>query len=187
MKRSRIPYLVGSVVLLAAGVYFFVYLWRWEWNRAMVAGLLFVAAEIGLGIALVLDRIRRMEEALNSAARSGAVGGAPPEVLARIRESAPPPHDHFEWLTPREGQMGVFVPVLMGMGAVASFLAWAVERVARATARPTLERGLAARLVPLAWPEGGLMGQGQREGMAVDGLLAGPGRTGSRRDGPTGG
>jgi hypothetical protein len=53
--------------------------------------------------------------------------------------------------------MGVFVPVLMGMGVVASALAWVIERLARATARPALERRLAARLAPLSWPDGGLV------------------------------
>ncbi len=43
------------------------------------------------------------------------------------------------------------------MGVVASGLAWLVEKLARATAGPALERGLAARLSPLAWPAGGLV------------------------------
>ena len=146
MRANRLASLLGVVVLLASGLYFFVYLWRWEWNRAMVAGLLFVAAEVGLATGLVLRRISRLGRA------------APPEVVARIRETAPPPRDHFAWLRPRD-QMGVFVPVLMGVGAVASALAWVVERLARATAGPGLERGLAGRMAPLSWPAAGLAGR----------------------------
>jgi hypothetical protein len=43
----------------------------------------------------------------------------------------------------------VFVPVLMGAGVIMSGLAWIVERVARRTARPALERGLAVHMAPL--------------------------------------
>jgi len=152
--------LLGAVVLVASGLYFFVYLWRWEWNRAVIAGLLFVAAEVGLATGLVLGRLRRLGAA------------AAPEVVARIRETAPPPRDHFEWLKPK-GEMGVFVPVLIGVGAVASALAWAVERVARITAGPVLEQGLPGRMAPLSWPAAGLAGRPERDADPLA-LLTGP-------------
>ena len=65
------------------------------------------------------------------------------------------------------------MPVLMGVGALASALAWAVERLARATAGPVLERGLAGRMAPLSWPAAGLAGrpEGDADPLA---LLAGP-------------
>lgn len=148
MKPGRIAGLLGTTVLLTTGLYFFVYLWRWEWNRALIAGVLFVATEVAVAAVTVLNRLQRMEDRLQS---------PDPAVLARIRESAPPRRDHFEWLSPRSGRMGVFVPVLIGMGVVASALAWLVERLAHATARPVLERGLASRLSALAWPAGGLV------------------------------
>ena len=148
MKAGRIAAVLGVTVLVATGLYFFVYLWRWEWNRALIAGILFVATEVAVASATVLNRLHRLGERLTS---------PDPAVLARIRESAPPPRDHFEWLSPKSGRMGVFVPVLIGMGVVASGLAWLVERLARATAGPALERGLAARLAPLAWPKDGLL------------------------------
>jgi len=160
MRAARIPSLLGIVVLVASGLYFFVYLWRWEWNRAVVAGVLFLAAEVGLATVVVLDRIRR----LGAEAR--------PETVARIRETAPPARDHFAWLRPKD-QMGVFVPVLMGVGAVVSALAWAVERLARATARPVLERGLAGRMTPIAWPAAGLGGRGGHDADPLS-LLNGP-------------
>jgi hypothetical protein len=160
MRTNRLASLLGVVVLVASGLYFFVYLWRWEWNRALIAGLLFVAAEVGLATGMVLTRLRRL----------GAAAG--PEVVARIRETAPPPRDHFEWLKPR-GEMGVFVPVLMGVGAVASVLAWVVERLARATASPVMEQGLAGRLAPLSWPGAGLGGRSEHDADPLA-LLTGP-------------
>lgn len=148
MRRRRISGILGGAVLASTALYFFVYLWRWEWNRALIAGMLFIATEVAVAAGVVLNRLRGLENRLTA---------PDPAVLARIRETAPPPHDHFEWLSPKSGQLGVFVPVLIGMGVVASGLAWLVERLARATAGPALERGLAARLSPLAWPSGGLI------------------------------
>lgn len=150
MRAGRIAAALGGVMMFFTALYFFVYLWRWEWNRALIAGVLFVATEVAMASAVVLSRLRRMEERLQA---------PDPAVLARIRETAPPAHDHFEWLSPKSGRLGVFVPVLIGMGVVASGLAWLVERLARATAGPALERGLAARLSALAWPAGGLVPQ----------------------------
>lgn len=148
MRPGRIAAVIGVTVLVATGLYFFVYLWRWEWNRALIAGTLFVATEVAMATATVLGRLRRLDDRLAE---------PDPAVLARLRQSAPPPHDHFEWLSPRSGEMSVFVPVLIGMGVVASALAWFVERLARASAGPVLERGLARRLGPLGWPSGGLL------------------------------
>jgi len=160
MKANRLPSLLAVIVLVASGLYFFVYLWRWEWNRAVVAGVLFLAAEVGLATVVVLNRIGRLGEQ------------ARPETLNRIRETAPPPRDHFAWLRPRD-ELGVFVPVLMGVGAVASVLAWVVERLARATAGPALERGLAGRLAAISWPGAGLKGSPSPEADPLS-LLAGP-------------
>jgi hypothetical protein len=160
--------LVAAAVLLATGIYVFVYLYRWEWNRALFAGLLFLATEVGLALSIVLERLNGLER------RVGQPGQAPPppEVLARIRESAPPPADPFRWLKSGDGSAHVFVPILLGAGVVASALAWVIERVARFTARPAMEEGLAGRLAPLSWPDTPLVEP------AADPLrwLEGPGR-----------
>jgi hypothetical protein len=148
MRPGRIAGVIGGAMLFFTALYFFVYLWRWEWNRALIAGMLFVAAEVAMASATVLSRLRRIDDRLQA---------PDPAVLARIRETAPPARDHFEWLSPKAGRLGVFVPVLIGMGVVASGLAWLVERLARATVGPALERGLAARMTALAWPTGGLV------------------------------
>ena len=176
MRAGRVAQLAALLVLLGSGVYVVVYLYRWEWNRALIAGMFFLIAETGLGIALVLQRIQRLEQRVTRPAVGGAViptevsPEGRDEVLDRLRETAPPARDHFQWLRPENQGMGVFVPVLMGAGVVASALAWLVERLARATAQPVLERGLAARMAPLAWPRRGLT---EADPDPLD-LLAGP-------------
>ncbi len=177
MRAGRVAQLAALLVLIGSGVYLVVYLYRWEWNRALIAGVFFLIAEIGLGIALVLDRLRRMEEKLSRRTPAGTLVPPPTasseqfeDVLGRIQETAPPRRDHFSWLRTENHGMGVFVPVLMGAGVIASALAWLVERVARATAQPVLERGLASRLTPLSWPPRGYT---EADPDPLD-LLAGP-------------
>jgi hypothetical protein len=151
----RIATAGGFLVLAASGTYFFVYLYRWEWNRALFAGILFVATEVALATGAVLDRLgslaRRIDESDSRADERD-------RVLASLRATRPDPQSRFAWLRPDDEHLSVFVPFVMGAGVLASALAWILERVARATARPTLERRLADRLAALAWPHGGLVG-----------------------------
>ena len=149
MTARRLFYAIGLAVLASSGVYVFVYLVRWEWNRAMFAALLFVAAEVVLLGAVVLDRLRNLSSQVESLKR----GDPDPRVVERLRETAPPPSEPFAWLKPGGDQLGVFVPVLMGAGMVLSGLAWLVEKIARRTATPVLERGLASQLSTLALPD----------------------------------
>ena len=144
MIAKRLSVMLGLVVLAFSGAYVFVYLYRWEWNRALFCLGLFVAVEIAMGIAMVLNRLNRLSE------RIGAIDR---DVLARIQEAAPEPGKPFAWLAPDESRTAVFVPVLMGAGLVLSAVAWGVERLASSTARPVMERGLARRLSTLALPD----------------------------------
>jgi hypothetical protein len=152
MIGKWLAYLLGGVVLVGSGIYVFVYLYRWEWHRALVSGVLFLAAEIGLATALVLKRLSELNRRLDQ----GVSDHARREALSQVRSAAPPPQNHFDWLRRSSERMGVFVPVLLGAGMVASALAWVVERVARATAGSVLEHSLATRLARLAWPVEGL-------------------------------
>ena len=162
----RLAAALGLVVLLSSGVYVFVYLYRWEWNRALFAAALFIATEMALLGTAVLGRLRTVMTGLEEL-RHRPVD---PLVLARIQETAPARRDHFAWLSPEREELGVFVPVLMGAGVVLSGVAWLVERLAGASATPALERGLAGRLSKLSLPEGGLVGEGDHPLS----LLAGP-------------
>ncbi|MEO6121554.1 MAG: hypothetical protein ABIW46_04195 [Acidimicrobiales bacterium] len=167
MNAKRLGWAMGTATLVGAGTYLLIYLYRWEWNRALTAGVFVLIAEVALGTAAIMERLRAMEERL--ARQAPAATPSTDRALRVLRQTAPPARDHFAWLTPRADQLGVFVPVLMGAGAVLSGLAWLVERFARRTARPVLEHKLAARLGALSLPEGGLVGPGP------DGTLSGGG------------
>ena len=154
MKRLAIA--LPAAMGVVCGTYTILYLVRWEWNRALIAGTFFVAVEIVVVALLVIDRLARVERRLD------ALAAAPPATdldpaLEAIRGSAPPPHDHFAWIRDQAGRTNVFLPVLLGAGVLASALAWAVEHVARATLTPVRERRLAERLGALQPPAGGLL------------------------------
>jgi hypothetical protein len=148
MNGRRIAYVAALATIGASGYYFFVYLTRWEWNRALTSGIILLAAEIGLVGAMVLERISRLKANMVPAPPRGH--DPRPQVLARIQESAPAYRNHFAWLRPERSN--VFVPVLLGAGVIVSGIAWVVERIARATAGKGMERGLALKLEPLAPP-----------------------------------
>jgi hypothetical protein len=145
------------VVLVASGAYFLVYLYRWQWNRALISGLFFVAAEIAVVASVLLRRLQAIEDRIEE--RKGRPAPAsPPDALEAIRRSAPPPQDHFAWLKESPSGTNVFIPVLLGAGVLLSGVATVVERIAGATAKPVLEDRLALRLQPLAMAAGGLLG-----------------------------
>ncbi len=149
-----------ALMMAVTGSYVLVYLFRWEWHRAIITGLFFVAAELGLVAMILLRRLAAIEVRLDQiGAATGPDAEAARDVaLARLREGAPEPTPRFRWLDPSEGATNVFLPFLLGVGAVASATAWVVEQVARRTALPVLERRIAESLVPLAPPAGGLVG-----------------------------
>ena len=47
--------LLGGITLAASGAYTFIYLYRWEWNRALMSSALFIAAEVAV-VAMLLSR-----------------------------------------------------------------------------------------------------------------------------------
>jgi hypothetical protein len=150
----RIAYLAAIVTAAAAGWYFFSYLEKWEWNRAIVSGVIFLAAEIAFVGALVLDRLGRLGRSIGEL-REERAREPRPELLARVQEAAPEQRNPFAWLT--SDRSNVFIPVLLGAGVIMSAFAWVVEKIARISAGPKLERGLALRLERLAPPPGGLL------------------------------
>lgn len=155
MNARRLALLAAFVVMAASGAYVFVYLYRWEWNRALVSGIIFLAAEIGLLGALILDRVAKVGRRLDELDRGR--GPVDERVLRRLQENAPEPAKPFAWMT--RSQTSVFVPVLFGAGVVLSALAWVVDRIARATAGPAMEKGLARTLTALQPLPGGMLGE----------------------------
>ena len=110
--------LLNVVVLAFSGVYLLLYLYRWEWSRAVVSGLFFVAALSVLLAGVVMNRLDRLERRL--------LRMLPDERPISPRETPDAP---FPWLQPPEGTF-VFVPVLMGTGVLLTALAHIVQRLA---------------------------------------------------------
>ena len=155
MNRSlvhRLGRLLSGAVLVASGSYVFIYLVRWEWNRALIAGLFFLAAELvliadvllvrfgGLGHQIEAERTREQTTAL----------------AARLRANRPDSPGPFAWLAPDRDRLDVFLPVLIGAGVVLSAVAYLVEQLSRVTAVPVAEHELARGLSTMALPIEGL-------------------------------
>ena len=151
MKPHQATSALLGVAMATTGVYLIVYLFRWQWNRALICGVLFVACEVLLLSRMILQRLRRLDERLSSLGEE--------RVQARIVATRPEPKDRFAWLEESVTRTNVFLPVLLGAGVLASAAAWAVENIARRTARPALERSLAGSLGALAFPTGGFLGE----------------------------
>ncbi|MGZ8571116.1 MAG: hypothetical protein ACXWW5_02710 [Actinomycetota bacterium] len=171
MTASRLARLlvriVGVIVLVASGAYLLVYLYRWEWNRALISGVFFLIAEVALGLGSLGRRLSRVEERVEKLDRPAALRVSdatqrPPkprfEAGADLQAEGQAAGGPFPWLEP--GSLSVFVPVLLGLGAILSGIAYLIERVATATdpgaAQTAVERRLAdlqppASLIP---PEG---------------------------------
>jgi hypothetical protein len=144
-----LPRLLTAVVLALSGAYLLIYLYRWEWNRAIISGLFFVAAEVAMATAMIMRRLRALERGLEHPTGRPE---ADPAVLARIRQADVARPHPFRWLAPDPGRTSVFVPVLLGAGVILSALAYVVERIAEATALPVLDHRLARRLAVLTPP-----------------------------------
>lgn len=148
---AAVQRLLAGLVLVMAGGYMLVYLYRWEWNRAIISGLFFLAAEIALASSMLLRRLRSLEQQPARPAEPAAV------VYEQLRGADVERPNPFRWLAAGNGTMPVLVPVLLGAGAVLSAIAYVVERVAEATAMPAFDRLVAQRLAVMAPPPAGLL------------------------------
>ncbi|QFG23407.1 hypothetical protein [Actinomadura sp. WMMB 499] len=143
MTARRLGFLVLGVTIFWTAAYVVVYLVRWEWQRALMSGvLLLIALVVGIAAAGA-RRLARIERRLAELREPPPV---PRGRYATSREEEPP---RFRWL---EGDSyRVFIPVLLGAGIVVSGLAALVERVAGAFGR---DAGPPAALAP---PAGGVL------------------------------
>jgi hypothetical protein len=146
----RLGWLLGAVVLAFTGIYTIVYVYRWEWNRALFVAILFVALEVAGALALVLRRLKRIEAKVDELPDRQA------QVAAHLRATAPE-RKHFAWLERSMSETNIFITVLLGAGVLLSGVTWLVDRVATRTALPTLERSLAQRFDAAALPAGPLV------------------------------
>jgi len=140
-----IAWLAGVGTLIASGGYMVVSLNRWEWNRALFFGLIFLIAEVALATALILRRLTRLE------------GRFDPAVEGIIRATRPPARDRFAWLNESAQNSNVFITFIVGGGIILSGIAWLVDRIAAGTTTPAGEQKLASALAPISYPRGGLL------------------------------
>lgn len=160
MKAIRLGLFVSIVSTLLAGLYFIVYIYRWEMHRALIAGTVFLAGEIALATTLVLRRIETLRPPEPAIAPS-----TPTETTAAVDVPSEPasgevhapegsrPARPLPWLG--ADRFGVFVPILLGAGTIVSGVGWVVEHLARMTTDESrssgrFERNLAAIAVPTA-------------------------------------
>lgn len=135
---------LALVVLVVSGVYMIVDLARWEWNRAIISGLFFVASLVIVSTFVVMRAIQRLGARLDRLAATSRS-----EVRAVLRSSNDQVASrHFEWLDQPPDRLGVFVPVLLGAGVILSALAYVIERIAGAFAGATLDRRTASAIAP---------------------------------------
>ena len=150
MIARRLGLLVTLVVLVASGTYLLVYLYRWEWNRALISGVIFLAAEIAvIGWALnsKISELGRQVDTMSATRIAGHLDAA------RRDE----PSHAFDWLKRSTTRTNVFIPILLGAGLILSGLGWLVEKLGKATAGRTSDHRLAANLSRLAPPAGGFL------------------------------
>lgn len=121
-------------VILTAGAHTLLYVQRWQWARASLVGVAFVAALVIGATVLVMGRLDRLERRLVAAERAparSAVPGPTPLDSDTVGGEAVP---DFRWLAP-PAQTHVFIPILLATGMVVSVIAAAVESVAVAVQR----------------------------------------------------
>lgn len=156
--RRAVIALLAAVTLAVSGGYLFVYLYRWEWNRAIISGVIFLAAEIALIGWLLNGRLKAVSDSLSSSLSSRAHDQARHvRIAGHLSDARDRPSTVFDWLSPRNQRTGVFVPILMGAGLVVSGLAWLVEWLGRNTASRLSDDQLARGLAGLAPPPGGFL------------------------------
>ncbi|WCH90862.1 hypothetical protein POD33_01405 [Streptomyces moderatus] len=150
----KIAYVLAALAATGAGTYLIVYLYRWQWQRALICGVLLLIIEVMLFGLVTLGRLNRIEERLRDTdRRQRELDARQEDVLTRLREPATVREEtRFRWLEDPADRSYVFVPVLMVAGVVLSGLAWVVQKLASTTAGPA-ERRLAGRLAVLSAPD----------------------------------
>ncbi len=134
------------VVLVASGTYVLVYLYRWEWNRALISGLFFLTALISLTTGMVLSSLQKLSGRVDRLERrSHSVDRTAHTIRTTNAAHA---SRHFQWLREPPDRLGVFVPLLIGAGALLSAVAYSIERLAGVVARRSVDRTTAGLLAP---------------------------------------
>jgi hypothetical protein len=149
--RRLVMWGVAGLTLAGTGAYVIIDLYRWEWVRAIMTALFFIAAEIGLIGWMTTGRIRDLEHRLEQQS------GRRQSIARHLRVARERPSETFRWLSPPSNGAYVFVPLLMAAGIVLSALAWLLERLSRAVAGQTADARLADQLARLGPPPEGFL------------------------------
>ncbi len=148
---KAIAWLAAAATLVAAGAYTVVSLARWEWNRALFFAIVFVAAEVGLAVALLLHRLARVEALVTDLP-------APDPGVRRALRDTREEGERFAWLrvdpTDVVGRTHVFITLLVGGGVLLSAGAWVLDRLASHTVDPRREQRLGRDLDAIAYRPG---------------------------------
>jgi hypothetical protein len=163
--------LVLAATMFVAGGHFIYYLYHWEWVRAQIAGVAFIAALVIAATLVVLARLDRMERRICQrldaiqAVDAGTVRNSTPVEITADDNGMP----DFPWLAPEfspprhrallpmallaplalsfeNPQQGVFIPVLLGAGLALSVVAGLVERTSASAHRAPAGRSLSLLL-----------------------------------------
>ena len=146
---------LSLIVIAASGWYLLVYLYRWEWNRALISGLFFLASLLTFSTSLILGAFRSINERLDRI--EGVIAsnrGVRPRSAAPTPDATAAPRDdtrptrQFDWLREASEGFGVFVPVLIGAGVVLSGVAYMIERVAGLVTGALVDRRTTQLLEP---------------------------------------
>lgn len=148
---KTVAWLAATATLVAAAVYTVVSLARWEWNRALFFAIVLVAAEVGLGLALVLRRLARVEALVTDLP-------APDPGVRRALRDTRDQQERFAWLqvdpTDVVGRTHVFITLLVGGGVILSGGAWLLDKLATRTVDPRREQRLGRELDAIAYRPG---------------------------------
>lgn len=147
-------WLAATVTLALAGCYTAISLARWEWNRALFFGVVFVAAEVGLAAGLILRRMASIERSVVAHPPAATAAASPREVLRRTRGDEP----RFAWLRVDPGaaatRTNVFITLAVGGGVLLSGGAWLIDRIASRTVDPHREELLGRELEVISYRRG---------------------------------
>lgn len=141
MKTSRFIAAGAGIAAATSFYYTMAYVSRWEWNRAQMAGTFTVLAALIAAVVMVDAHLREVRRGLDRLAelteRAGRTEHADRRGESVLSFGEPSPvgsstvtdDRDFAWLTVKPERYGVFIPLLVGAGMLASGLAWVMEHI----------------------------------------------------------